>query len=628
MKSWWFLIALVVLVWTVCCQADKSFCARDPHHPSCTGTVNSQPREEKGGAPAAKIPSFCARDPHHPACARFQQQKKRPPGERDVLSHTHTQRTPPLASTSFFPDPDSDTATPASSWLKRGLLLSLLALPVAVAALVHVWSAHRQRARLTYTRNQALRLLQQANALKPSEHELRAPLLMRLQTLMRLRAEEGRELGTYTIDAYASSASCTAEGRGVLGFAKELCVLLGSLDAMVDSAEELYCGMYGRESKHRKRVQRGHYSGVNSVAFSPDGKTVVSGSTDKTIRLWSVETGETIQKLKGHSRLVNSVAFSPDGKTVVSGSADKTIRLWSVETGETIHQLQGHSDYVLSVAFSPDGKTVVSGSFDYNIRLWSVETGETIQELKGHSFRVYSVAFSPDGKTVVSSSMDETIRLWSVETGETIQELKGHSHHVNSVAFRPDEKTVVSGSTDKTIRLLSVETGETIQELKGHSSSVFSVAFSPDGKTVVSGSEDETIRLWSVETGETIQELKGHYNGVESVAFSPDGKSVVSGSGDNTIRLWSVEIGETIKVLKDHPGGKDVLAMTGKALGTRLETLVGLMEYCARVDALPGTNGYEDMLAGVFGGLVSMVRGLELDLKVCVCLNVSVCKCV
>jgi hypothetical protein len=188
--------------------------------------------------------------------------------------------------------------------------------------------------------------------------------------------------------------------------------------------------------------------------------------------------------------------------------------------------------------------------------------------------------------------------------------------------------SVVSGSADMSSRLLSVETGETIQELKGHSSSVFSVAFSPDGKTVVSGSEDETIRLWSVETGETIQELKGHYNGVESVAFSPDGKSVVSGSGDNTIRLWSVEIGETIKVLKEHPGGKDVLAMTGKALGTRLETLVGLMEYCARVDALPGTNGYEDMLAGVFGGLVSMVRGLELDLKVCVCLNVSVCKCV
>ncbi|TEY32597.1 hypothetical protein BOTCAL_0717g00030 [Botryotinia calthae] len=337
----------------------------------------------------------------------------------------------------------------------------------------------------------------------------------------------------------------------------------------------------------------GHSNTVKSVAFSPDGKVVASGSSDETIRLWNVATGESLQTLEGHSRSVISVAFSLDGKVVASGSSDETIRLWDVATGDSLQTLEGHSRSVTSVAFSPDGKVVASGSGDETIRLWDVATGESLRTLEGHSDWVTSVAFSPDGKVVVSGSGDETIRLWDVATGESLQTLEGHSDWVTSVAFSPDSKVVSSGSDDKTIRLWDVATGESLQTLEGHSRFVSSVAFSPDGKVVASGSGDETIRLWDIATGESLQTLEGHSDSVISVAFSPDGKVVASGSGDETIRLWDVVTGESLRTLEGHsdwvtsvafsPDGKVVASGSGDktirlwdiATGESLQTLEG-----------------------------------------------------
>ncbi|MCA2973777.1 MAG: hypothetical protein IM337_07130 [Microcystis sp. M110S1] len=289
----------------------------------------------------------------------------------------------------------------------------------------------------------------------------------------------------------------------------------------------------------RNRLE-GHDNSVLSVNFSPDGKTLVSGSDDKTIKLWNVETGKEIRTLYGHDNSVTSVNFSPDGKTLVSGSDDNTIKLWNVETGQEIRTLYGHDSYVSSVNFSPDGKTLVSGSYDKTIKLWDVETGQEIRTLYGHDSYVWSVNFSPDGKTLVSGSDDKTIKLWNVETGQEIRTLKGHDSSVLSVNFSPDGKTLVSGSDDKTIKLWNVETGQEIRTLKGHDNSVNSVNFSPDGKTLVSGSWDYTIKLWNVETGQEIRTLKGHDFYVNSVNFSPDGKTLVSGSADKTIKLWNL----------------------------------------------------------------------------------------
>ncbi|MCX7611000.1 MAG: serine/threonine protein kinase [Ignavibacterium sp.] len=159
----------------------------------------------------------------------------------------------------------------------------------------------------------------------------------------------------------------------------------------------------------------GHTSVINSVAFSPNGKILASGSGDKTIKLWDVQTGNLIRTLEGHNRWVTSVTFSPDGKILASGSVDKTIKLWDVETGELIRTLEGHNVDVWSVSFSPDGKILASGSMDNTIKLWNVETGENIKTFDEHYSSVFSVAFSPDGKYLASGGLDGAIILYVID---------------------------------------------------------------------------------------------------------------------------------------------------------------------------------------------------------------------
>ena len=367
--------------------------------------------------------------------------------------------------------------------------------------------------------------------------------------------------------------------------------------------------IYDAESGEELALLTGYTDYVNSVAFSPDGNTLASGSEDvteddtevATVCLWDVTSGDLIRTLTGHPSSVSSVAFSPDGKTIASISSDwwnddYFILLWDVSTGTLKYELTEYTDYVNSVSFSPDGKTIAVGSEESTVRLWDATTGDMIRTLTGHTDYVNSVAFSPDGKTITSGSDDKTVLLWDATTGDTIRTLTGHTSDVRSVTFSPDGKTIASGSDDETVRLWDANTGEPIRTLTGHTSSVNSVAFSSDGRTIASGSDDETVRLWDASTGDPIRTLTltGHTWGVNSVAFSPDGKTLATaGWGDSVAfspdgktlattswgtRLWDVATGDLKRTFTGHTSSVNTVRLWDVATGDPLRTLTGHTE--------------------------------------------------
>ncbi|KAH8591927.1 WD40-repeat-containing domain protein [Bisporella sp. PMI_857] len=353
------------------------------------------------------------------------------------------------------------------------------------------------------------------------------------------------------------------------------------------------------------QMLKGHEDVVTSVTFSPDSKQIVSGSYDQTVRLWDVATGVTLQSFEGHLHAVTSVAFSPNGKQIVSGSNDETVRLWDVLTGATLQTLEGHAEEVTSVAFSPDGKQIVSGSYDQTVRLWDVATGAVLQSFEGHLYAVTSVAFSPDGKQIVSGSKDKTVQVWDVVTGAALQTLEGHSDGVTSVTFSPDGKQIVSGSYDQTVRLWDIVTGAALQTFKGHSYWVWSVAFSPDSKRITSGSHDKIVQVWDVVTSAALQTLEGHSDEIMSVVFSLDGKQIISGSNDKTVRLWDVVTGATLQTLEGHedkvwsvgfsPDGKQIVSgsqdrtvrVWDVVTGAAVQTLKGFLSWVTFVAFSP-----------------------------------------
>jgi WD40 repeat protein len=332
-----------------------------------------------------------------------------------------------------------------------------------------------------------------------------------------------------------------------------------------------------------------HDNSVRSVAFSPDGKSILSASADKSLKLWDAATGRKIRTFAGRSRndhksttghidMVNSAAFSPDGRIIVSGSGtnygtrgeflrDNTLRLWDAATGRELRVLSGHESLVLSVAFNPDGKTIVSGSADKTLKLWDAATGGELYTLSGHTDEVHSVAFSPDGKRIISGSKDKTAKLWDTATGREIRTLSGHSSKVGSAVFSPNGKIIASSSWG-TIKLWDTETGREIRTLarENYSGAVYSVTFSPDGKTVLAGCWDNTLKLWDFATGRLIRTFAGHLEWVDSVAFSPDGKRIVSGSRDGTVRLWDTATGKELVQLVSFTGTDGQLASAARGL--------------------------------------------------------------
>jgi WD40 repeat protein/transcriptional regulator with XRE-family HTH domain len=298
-----------------------------------------------------------------------------------------------------------------------------------------------------------------------------------------------------------------------------------------------------------RQIFSGHPEGLLSVAFSPDGRYILTGSRDDTARLWDAQTGEELRQFAGHfpgprdggvGAGVRAI-FSPDGKYVLTGGFDGIAKLWDVETGKELRVFRGHSDAVWGIAFSPDGKYVLTGSLDQTARLWDAKTGKELRQFRGHTDRVCEVAFSPDGRSIVTGSYDNTARLWDAETGKELRVFRGHTHHVVSVAFSPDGRSIVTGSYDNTARLWDVKTSQELRQFSDSTDWINSVAFSPNGRFLLTGSGDKRAILWDIQTGRELHQFRGHTDAIESVAFSSDGHYILTGSGDKMAWMWDLQ---------------------------------------------------------------------------------------
>ncbi len=308
------------------------------------------------------------------------------------------------------------------------------------------------------------------------------------------------------------------------------------------------------------RLFTGHTGPLRKIAYSPDGKYLLTGSTDETARLWDAATGREVRQFIGHTNTVWGVAFSPDGKHILTGSFDKTVRLWDAATGKELRQFIGHTDAVSSATFSPDGKYILTGSADKTARLWDAATGQELRQFIGHTDIVWTAAFSPDGKYILTGSADKTARLWDAATGQELSQFTGHLGSVIA-AFSPDGKYIATASDDYTARLWDLKTGQELQQFIGHTNPVVNVAFSPDGKYVVTASYDSTARVWDVETGQEARRLTSHTGTVNSAVFSPDGKYVVIAGGDGTARLWDAKPHPELPSF-DHTAGVNGVAFS------------------------------------------------------------------
>lgn len=279
----------------------------------------------------------------------------------------------------------------------------------------------------------------------------------------------------------------------------------------------------------------GHSDAVWSVILSPDGKTLISGSADQTIKTWNVETGKVKNTLSGHTNVIRSLALTPEGKTLISGSGDRTIKIWNLQTNQLIQTLEQESP-VWSVAVSQDGQTLIGGSEDGILKIWHLPTGKLLQTIPAHASRIFSVAISPDGKTIATATRNRTLKIWNSQTGELLRTITGHADAVRALVFSPDGKTIASASWDKTLKLWNWQTGELTRTFVGHTSRVVAVTFSPDGQTLFSGSVDNTIKLWSIQNGKLLRTLSDHTDWILSVAINS--QHLVSGSKDQTIRIW------------------------------------------------------------------------------------------
>jgi WD40 repeat protein len=294
------------------------------------------------------------------------------------------------------------------------------------------------------------------------------------------------------------------------------------------------------------RTFDGHSGWVTSIAFTPDGQRLASGSRDETVKFWEVPSGEQLNTVARKIRGVEALAFSRDGHLLAAENSADAVTVWDATTGQELRTFRGNpssppgTSWVYSIAFSPDGHWLAAGVDDKTVRLWDVQTGQVVRDIVGRQRAVIYASFSPDGRLLATGADRKTIEVSLAATGQVVQTLRGHKDDVFAVAFSPDSRWLASASGDKSVKLWDVSTGNEVRTFIGHRSRVTTLAFSPAGRWLATGSWDHTIKIWNIETGREVQTLAKDTRPVYTLCFNPDGRWLASGSEDGKIKFWKL----------------------------------------------------------------------------------------
>ena len=259
-----------------------------------------------------------------------------------------------------------------------------------------------------------------------------------------------------------------------------------------------------------KTAKAAHISLVEAMAFSPDGKTLVTGSFQE-VTIWDVAKGEPKQRIAGFADKVCAIAFSMDGKKFATGGGSPTedgeIKVFDADTGKLFTTIvAGHSDTVFGAAFSPDGKLLATCGADKFVKVFELPADATkpakfIKSFEGHTHHVLGVGWTPDGKKIASCGADNFVKVWDYEKGEKLRDMQGHQKQVTSLIFVGKTAQFVTGSGDASVRMWNADSGGNVRSFTGAVDFVYAVSASTDGAVVASGCEDGVVRVYNGTSG-------------------------------------------------------------------------------------------------------------------------------
>ena len=419
-----------------------------------------------------------------------------------------------------------------------------------------------------------------------------AECLLRVATAERLAAQSAMSLRenpvTAALLAVAAVEATTSHGES----------------AQTSAAQAMYDAL----ANIGGRPLSGHTGAIQCLAISPDGRWLVTGSYDKTARIWDLKADDpavSAQTLR-HANLICCLTISPDGRWLVTGSSDATACIWDLQADDpaaSARIMSGHEKGISCLAISPDGRWLVTGSSDKTARIWDLQTDDpapSVRILRGHEDSLQCLAISPNGRWLTTGgSYDKIARIWDLEANDpatSARILHGHNSLISCLAISPDGRWLVTGSYDKTARIWDLQADNpaaSVRILRGHENSIDCLAISPDGRWLVTGSGDKTARIWNLEADDpagSVRILRGHEDSLQCLAISPDGRWLVTGGGfDKMARMWDLEANDpatSARILQGHEDSIRCLAITpdGRWLVT------GSSDRTARIWDLTATN--------------------------------------